>query len=172
VPFQWSLHRVDGYGAIEHREFLADGRVDPRPAFVESLVAALSGSSDPIAVYSGFEDGVLGDLATVVPARADELSALRARLVDLLRIVRRHVYHPAFGGLYSVKVVAPALVPGFGYDDLTEIADGHAASDAFAAMARGAASDADGIRRALLAYCGRDTLAMVEVHRALRARVA
>src|SRR6516162_8558156 len=33
VPFQWSLHRLDASGRLLHREFLADGRSDPRPEF-------------------------------------------------------------------------------------------------------------------------------------------
>ncbi len=69
-----------------------------------------------------------------------------------------------------MKAVAPALVPGFSYDDLEGISDGNAASDAFLAIAQGAAADETALRRALLAYCERGTLAMVELHRALRRR--
>jgi hypothetical protein len=66
--------------------------------------------------------------------------------------------------------VAPALCPGFGYGDLEGIADGLAASAAFLRLASGEVRDRmeiDAVRAALLAYCRRDTLAMVEVHRAL-----
>jgi len=69
-----------------------------------------------------------------------------------------------------VKAVAPALAPGFSYDHLEGISDGNAASDAFLTIARGAADDETVLRQALLAYCRRDTLAMVELHRALRLR--
>jgi hypothetical protein len=34
--------------------------------------------------------------------------AVRERLVDLLPIVADHVYHPAFGGSFSIKAVLPA----------------------------------------------------------------
>ena len=54
-------------------------------------------------------------------------ASIAERLVDLLPIVRNHVYHPDFGGSFSLKRVLPALVPGASYDDLA-IADGQAAS--------------------------------------------
>src|SRR5258705_11053431 len=98
------------------------------------------------------------------------LKGLIARLADLLPIVRSAVYFPEFGFSHSIKSVAPALCPGFSYDDLDGIADGGAASAAFLELASGCIKhpdEADQLRTQLLAYCARDTLAMVEVHRAL-----
>src|SRR5258705_9720557 len=98
------------------------------------------------------------------------LKGLIARLADLLPIVRSAVYFPEFGFSNSIKSVAPALCPGFSYDDLDGVADGGAASAAFLQLASGRIlhrEEADKLRAALLAYCKRDTLAMVEVHRAL-----
>ena len=57
------------------------------------------------------------------------------RICDLLPIVRTHVAHPGFLGSYSIKAVAPALVPGFSYDDLDEVADGDDASAVFYRLA-------------------------------------
>jgi hypothetical protein len=131
VPFQWSLHHLERDGILTHREFLADGGVDPRRAFAAALVAAVGGSSAPIAVYSSFEDEVLGELADALPDLVEPIAAVRARLVDLYALVRAHVYHPAFDFSFSLKSVAPALAPGFGYDDLEAIAHGAAASLAF-----------------------------------------
>lgn len=173
IPFQWSLHRLEPDGTLIHREFLADAETgaDPRPAFAESLLAAVEAHAElPILVYSPYEARTLRDLVAHLPHLADRLEAVRARLVDLLPVVREHVYHPGFGGSFSLKSVAPALAPGFGYDDLEEIADGDAAGQAFQGLlANGASPDeAARIRAALLAYCERDTLALVEVHRALR----
>jgi predicted RecB family nuclease len=176
VPFQWSLHRLDGAAVLTHREFLADGLVDPRRELVATLLEALDAGAEPILVYSNFEAGVLDELALAVPERAGALARLRARLVDLLPIVRRHVYHPAFGGSFSLKIVAPALVPNFGYGDLESVAGGDEASHAFIdlaqRLAQGDVSEADEVRvrSALLTYCERDTLALVELHRALRER--
>lgn len=169
IPFQWSLHHRDASGAVHHREFLADGRRDPRPELAAALIDALADRTGPVLVYSRFEATVLGELAGVVPEHAAALAALRARLVDLHAIVSKHVYHPAFGGSFSLKAVAPALVPGFGYGDLDTIAGGQDAAGAFLAIAQGTLGEAEEarVRHALSAYCERDTLALVELHRAL-----
>ena len=169
IPFQWSLHRVDARGERSHRAFLADGRGNPRRAFAGSLVAELRGETTPVVVYSPFEAGVLGELARALPDLAGELTTLQTRLRDLHAVVRAHVYHPGFGFSFSLKAVTPALVPGFGYADLEGIVDGSQASSAFARIAAGACTREEEaeLRRALLAYCERDTLALVELHRAL-----
>jgi len=170
LPFQWSLHRVDRDGGVIHREFLADGRSDPRRMVAEGLVAALGGNTDPIVVYSSFESSVLNDLAAALPDLAPEIQAVRRRLRDLLRVVQAHVYRSAFRCSFSLKSVAPALVPGFGYDDLEAIANGAQASTAIAWIAAGRCMPDEElrIRHDLLAYCARDTLALVELHRVLR----
>jgi len=172
IPFQWSLHHLDTAGVLEHREFLASGRIDPRREFITTLIDALGDRVEPILVYSRFEAGVLDELAHVVPERAAALASIRARLVDLLPVVRRHVYHPACGASFSLKVVAPALVPGFGYGDLESVAGGDEAATAFLAVAQGAVSETEAarVRSALRVYCERDTLALVELHRALGER--
>lgn len=174
VPFQWSLHRQDLGGRLDHWRFLADASAgaDPRRAFAESLLEAVEAHPLlPILVYSSYESRILRELAGELPDLAHRLCAVGDRLVDLHRIVQAHVYHPGFGGSLSLKSVAPALVPGFGYGDLEEIADGSAAQQAFARLLAGGAGaeDAQRTRAALFAYCQRDTLALVELHRALAA---
>ena len=173
IPFQWSLHRVDAQGVRMHREFLADGRIDPRRAFATSLLEEVRGGTTPVLVYSSFESSVLAELTAALPDLAAGLETLRARLGDLYAAVSRHVYHPAFGFSFSLKSVAPALVPGFGYTALEEIADGGQASSAFARIAseKCAPNEEARIRGQLLVYCQRDTLALVELHRALGAYV-
>jgi hypothetical protein len=42
LPFQWSLHKRDEKGDLQHFGFLADGGNDPREAFVESLLEKLA----------------------------------------------------------------------------------------------------------------------------------
>src|SRR5262245_11772560 len=74
VPFQWSLHRVDPAGRVLHREFLADGRIDPRPEFARTLLAALHHRRAPILVWSGFESNRLADLAATLPEHAAEIA--------------------------------------------------------------------------------------------------
>ncbi len=171
VPMQWSLHRVDAAGVRSHREFLADARGDPRGAFARSLLASLGGSEDPVLVYSDAEAEILRELERELPELAGALRALRARLVDLLRVVRDHVYDTAFRGSFRLKRVASVLCPGFGWDDLGAVREGLDAARLLGRLATEAVDDelARELRGALLAYCARDTLALVELHRALRA---
>jgi hypothetical protein len=170
VPFQWSLHRVDHAGRVLHREFLADAHSDPRPEFARTLLAALRHRKTPVMVWSSFESARLGEVAAALPEHAREIAGVQARLVDLLPIVRQHVAHQDFAGSFSLKQVAPVLAPAFGYDDLDGVSDGGEASQALVRLALGAVESAEDeatLRRALLAYCARDTLALLEVHRAL-----
>jgi hypothetical protein len=170
IPFQWSLHAETGDGVLHHREFLANGDRDPRREFAETLIEALDAFDGPIIVYSAYEKTRLNELSRAFPDLSASLNAIIARLADLLPIVRGAVYLPEFWFSNSIKSVAPALCPGFGYDDLAGVADGLAAAAAFLQLALGALSgphEAEELRGALLAYCHRDTMAMVEVHRAL-----
>jgi hypothetical protein len=170
ITFQWSLHAIDGDGVLSHKEFLADGVNDPRRQFSETLIDALASSDDPIVVYSAYEQTRLKELAVNFPDLGAALNAVIARLVDLLPIVRSAVYFPEFAFSNSIKSVAPALCPGFSYDDLDGVADGAAASAAFLQLASGALTapkEIADLRAQLLAYCKHDTLAMVEAHKTL-----
>jgi predicted RecB family nuclease len=170
IPFQWSLHTLAADGSLHHRDFLAAGDDDPRRAFAETLIEALSHSDAPIIVYSHYEQTRLKELAIAFADLRDSLIAIIGRLVDLLPIVRGAVYFPDVGFSNSIKSVGPAICPDFTYDDLEDVADGAAASAAFLQLASGRLTvpeDVDRLRSALLVYCRRDTLAMVEVHRAL-----
>jgi hypothetical protein len=170
IPFQWSLHAATEDGILHHREFLADGDSDPRRRFAETMIEALDTFEGPVIVYSAYEKTRLNELARKFPDLAASLNAIVIRLADLLPIVRGAVYLPEFWFSNSIKSVAPALSPGFGYDDLIGVADGLAASAAFLRVASGnppGGEEAEQLRAALLAYCHRDTMAMVEVHRAL-----
>jgi len=164
VPFQWSVH-VQRHPGVEpeHYEFLATDASDPRREFISSLCAAL-GESGSILVYSSFESQRLSDLATWLPEYAERINAIQARLFDLLPVVREHTYHPAFAGSYSIKSVLPALVPEMTYHGM-EIANGQDAGLAWESLVRGSLEQCEGnrIRKALLDYCGQDTLAMVRL---------
>ena len=161
IPFQWSNHIMDEDGSLTHYEFLHDGEGDPRTAFADTLLTVL-GDSGSIVVYSSYEKTTIRKTAIALPDKADALHALIDRLFDLLPLVRRNVYHPDFHGSFSIKKVLSALVSGASYDDL-DIADGTSASIAYEGVI---ATDptlehwAD-TRKNLLAYCKRDTEAMV-----------
>ncbi len=167
VPAQFSLHGVNG-GRLLHHAHLAEGPGDPRPALAEALVRASAGARTLLAYNAAFERRCLLGLAEAVPSLGHDLRALAERVVDLLPIVRDHVYHPGFRGSFSLKSVLPALVPALGYQDL-EIAEGQGASLALEALLLEPSGEGtEALRAQLLAYCERDTLAMVQLLDRLR----
>jgi hypothetical protein len=169
IPFQWSVHVIRAPGAApEHRQFLADRDADPRRRFLEALVSAV-GETGPIVVYNArFEGQHLDALGLALPDLAPAAARIRARLWDLLPVVRQHVYHPDFRGSFSLKRVLPAVVPALAYEGL-EVAEGSAAGPVWDLLVRGHPEPAEAARleAALREYCRRDTLGMVELVRAL-----
>jgi len=91
------------------------------------------------------------------------LRSIADRLVDLLPVIRNHVYHPDFGGSFGLKSVLPALVPELSYDDLA-INEGMVAGMELERLL----FTGDGPRDNLLRYCERDTFGLVKVLSRLR----
>jgi hypothetical protein len=124
-----------------------------------------------IVYHAPFEIGRLRELQEAVPELADDLEDIIGRVVDLLPIVRAYVYHPDFGGRFSLKRVAPALVEGLRYDAM-EIGEGGHASRALEALLlrpeTTTKAERTRVRKALLAYCAQDTLATLGVLQRLR----
>ncbi len=169
VPFQWSDHVLHQNGSVTHSDFLADGSEDPRSAFVDSLVSQLTGAAT-IVVYSSYEETCLRGLQAVLPDHSAALETLlTGRWVDLLQIVRGHYYHRDFRGSFSLKSVLPALAPGVAYEDL-EIRGGMVASNAYLESIRPetSARSRKKLRQDLLAYCAKDTKAMLLIIDAMR----
>jgi len=169
MTFQYSLHRQDKIGKTEHFEYLAKGDVDPRPAFIEQLIQDCGEQGDILVYNIGFERGKLTQLAIDFPKYEKQIGRIVERLKDLMiPFQQRHYYMPAMRGSYSIKQVLPALVPELSYDGL-EIANGENASSTFSAIVEGTfAGNIDQTRKALLEYCGLDTLAMLKILGVLR----
>jgi len=167
LPFQWSNHIESASGEIYHHAYLGVEGRDPREELALALLQSL-GREGSICIYSGYEWRILMDLAEVLPRLKRELYAVASRLWDLLPIVRRHYYHPAFEGSFSIKAVLPALIPSLDYSDL-KISDGGLAALQYYRLVLGLIDPAEKarIRASLLAYCKRDTLALVEIRRIL-----
>jgi predicted RecB family nuclease len=171
VAAQFSCHRERKNGEFEHVEWVPSGPGDPRAEIAQRIIAACEEARTVVAYNASFEKTCLESLARALPAQAEALLDVVARLQDPLPVVREHVYHPDFGGSFSLKSVLPALVPDLGYGDL-EIAEGETASRELMRIVTGepALPAAEAARRhaALLRYCERDTLAMVRVLSRLR----
>lgn len=170
VGAQFSYHEQDGSAATgySHQAFLAEGPDDPREELALRLLEATR-HAERIVTYSGFEKTRIRELGQWLPHFADDLKGLEDKLLDLLPLVRNYVYHPRFAGSFSIKQVLNPLVPDLTYDDLA-IVDGLVASVKIARLLFVAhkVKDRDQLRRDLLAYCERDTWAMVRLLERLR----
>jgi hypothetical protein len=164
LPFQWSCHIEKSLGEIEHAEFLELDGGPPMRRLAESLLATL-GTHGPIVVYTPYERRVLRELAARYGDLAAGLRSLAERIVDLHPITRRHYYHPAMHGSWSIKAVLPTLATDLSYERLGTVRDGLAAQTAYleAIEPKTPAARRAALRRALLDYCRHDTLALVRL---------
>lgn len=167
---QFSYHESVPEGTYRHEQYLAEGPNDCRPELARRLVEATRNAAR-VVHYSAFEKTRIRALQQCVPELAQELGELEAKLIDLLPVVRNHVYHPKFRGSFSIKDVLPALVPELSYNDLV-IVDGRVASVEIARLLfvadRIPATERDRVRSDLLAYCKMDTWATVRLVEQLR----
>lgn len=165
IPFQWSCHIERIPSDLGHVEYLDTSGGDPSQEFVKTLIEAL-GDEGPILVYNaGFENTRLKELAERFPEYKDGIANIMDRVVDLLPIARKHYYHPAMKGSWSIKLVLPTIAPELNYDELDEVQDGMAAQDAFIEAIDPNTSEIrrQTIRKNLIEYCRLDTLAMVKI---------
>ncbi len=168
LPVQWSNHIELESGELRHEEFLHGEASDPRARLAGALIDSL-GEQGHICVYSPYERSILEQLAEALPDWRSELKQIIGRIWDLYEVIKDYYYHPEFLGRYSIKDVLPAVVPSLSYDDLMIKEGGQAASEYY----RMVFLETDWIERAkieeaLRQYCKRDTLAMVELRRALK----
>jgi hypothetical protein len=167
---QFSYHERQPDGTYTHAEHLAEGPEDARPPLAAAMVRATA-AADRVVTYTAFEKTRIRELQKSVPDLAAELAALEARLIDLYPVVKNCVYHPDFKGSFSLKYILTPLVPELTYDDLV-IVDGRLASVEIARLLfvadRIPRAERDRVRNDLLAYCERDTWAMVRLLERLR----
>lgn len=170
-PFQYSLHTLHEDGTLLHTEYLHGDTTDPRRPLTESLMADIGDGGTIIAYNAPFEKRVIGDVSRIFPEHRRTLHGYLQRFWDLLDVFRNYYFDPAFGGSNSIKQVLPVLVPELSYATL-EVQSGDVAQLAWQEMI----SAEDEARRieldhSLREYCKLDTLAMVELYRALRNRI-
>ena len=175
IPAQFSCDRRALDGTIVHHEWIAEGPGDPRPELAAHLVAACRGARTVVAYNMEFERRGIEVLAAAAPEHRRELAGIAERLADLWPVLRNHVYHPAFGGSFSLKAVLPALVPELSYQGL-EVAGGTSASFEITRLMFGGARLAPGeperLRSALRDYCALDTCGLMVLLERLRALAA
>jgi len=168
VPFQWSCHIEHSNGSLQHHEFLDLSGEDPRDECARRIVDLMGTAGDGVVVvYSqSFEETRLKEMARDFPEHAAGLRRVIARLVDLLPIFRAHYFHPDLNGSWSIKKVLPTVAPEMDYSALVEVQDGGGAQRAYLeAIATVDSTRGAELRSHMLAYCARDTEAMLRLIR-------
>ncbi|MCF7798334.1 DUF2779 domain-containing protein [Candidatus Woesearchaeota archaeon] len=168
IPFQYSLIIQQNNGETKHVEFIAEPELDPRPAFLASLKAALANTSGTILAFNApFEIRILQELMKAYPEHEAWITDVLSRFKDLAEPFRSFAYyHPDQHGSYSIKALLPVLT-NTSYEGM-DIAGGGVASASFLALDNATDEDAQAIRTALLAYCKQDTQSMIDVLDALK----
>lgn len=166
VPFQFSVHHWQTPNSeLIHKEFLHVTADDPRPTLIPALLDACGEQGTIVAYFSRFESERIQALADYAPTYSEPLLKLVDRMADPLPIIRDTVYDNAFTGSFSLKSVAPALLgQSHGYDGM-EVANGNDAQRAFEQIISGTLSQhrKSLLINALIEYCKKDTLVMVEL---------
>ncbi len=168
VPFQFSAHILATPDAeLIHHEFLITGNLDPRPTLIPALLNACGTEGSIVAYYGKFEAARIKELAEYSPENSAALLALNERIVDPLPIFRAAVYDNAFAGSFSLKYVAPALLGAEQSYTGMEVANGGDAQRAFEELSSPKITPErqEKLTAALLEYCEKDTMVMVDLTR-------
>ncbi len=160
IPFQYSLHIEQKDGSIEHKEFLATGKIDPRKELLKQMKKDLEGKGDIIVFNKSFEISVMRKLAEDFPANKKWLFQAMDRTVDLAEPFRLfHYYDKSQKGSYSIKKVLPAIT-GKSYNELEINNGGDASTLYFYSHIIKKLDNKEEIRANLIKYCGLDTEGM------------
>ena len=167
IPFQVSLHIQNKSGEkLEHYEFLAEDKNDPRKEFIEFMIKHIKDDGGSIVVFNeAFEKGVMKEIINTFPEYTEWVENSFLRFKDLLKVFRDfNYYNPKQEGSCSIKKVLPCLVPEKNHKDL-DISNGITASIEYenSIWKSNDKKEISKIRKNLLEYCKLDTLAMVDI---------
>ena len=141
------------------------------PALLERLREDVDDTGSILVWYEAFEKSRNKEMADAYPEHAPFLNDLNARVIDLMKPFSDEVINDqAFKGSASIKAVLPALLPELSYGDL-DIQEGASASRLWkdVTLVNPEATEREKVYADLVAYCTRDTWAMVAIHKELLA---
>ena len=168
IPFQYSLHVKDTpTSPVKHFEFLARKYENPIPELLAQLKKEIGPEGSVIVWFATFESGRNKEMADMEPDFADFLHDVNDRIFDLLLIFKHknQMYIKSeFNKLASLKIVLPVLCPELSYKNLA-IQGGGDASSSWPILTSGKTptKEKEQLAKNMLAYCERDTQAMVGI---------
>lgn len=163
MVFQYSAHKLEQDMKVVHYEFLHETLENPSEAVIESMLKTLDNEGSIVSYNQTYEKTRIKDLAKSFPKYAIPLMALLDRFVDLMDIVKDHVYHPSFKGSYSLKVVSPVLLgkENGGYTDSIITSGSEIAKYYIEFLTTTDPERRTVLKEALLKYCKYDTTNLV-----------
>lgn len=170
VPFQFSLHVEQLGEKIEHSEFLDLTGEDPRRQCALALLETVPQAGAVITYNAGFERSCIRTLTNACPDLASDLENIERRIVDLLPVTKANWYHRDQRGSWSIKAVLPTISGGSAYSDM-RVQSGVQAQTAYleAIYPETPTACRHAIAKDLLAYCKKDTEAMIALVKHLTA---
>ncbi len=173
IVFQVSVDKLNEDGTLEHFEYLADKLHGATEGLVLMLAQTIGPVGNVVVWYESFEKGRNMELAELHPEYREFLENLNSRVFDLMKVFKDDYQHPDFLGSASIKKVLPVLLPELSYKSL-DIQNGTMALSEWEKMIKGgmSAEEVAKTKENLLKYCALDTMAMVEIFRALQREVA
>ena len=199
--FSLHIERTPGVCDKQNDNFIflnAENYDDERKALAQAIVDHFEFNEDGtlhgtmLAQNTSFEKDRLTELAELYPEYRDRLLAIRdksADLIDLLktreqiykdafegnRVKTINYYHKDLSGSYSIKKTLPVLVPALTYAGM-DVGNGVQAYITYLNYDSpeptfGIMATKEKRRDALETYCQQDTWAMVEILRAVRAKI-
>jgi hypothetical protein len=170
VVFQYSLHKMDKQGNVEHFEFIPDSKVYPISDLIKSLHSNLEADMGSVLVWhDSFEKARNREMAARFPEFTDFFYDINSRIIDMERVFNQDggfYLHPEFYGKSSLKKVFPVLLPDEPAYDLLDVGDGMMASilwHRYLTDNLGENYSPELLRKQLSEYCGLDTEAMVKI---------
>lgn len=167
IPFQYSLHvKRSPHEELEHYQYLPAAGEDPRAEIAKRLFMQIPHGASVVVFSKGLECSVLSSLATKYKEYAHKLNAARNSVADLQELfAARAVYSKAMLGSTSLKIVYPALFPGDGSCDYSQL-DVHNGAEAMRLFVRAQFEPKE--KRAayyekLYTYCGKDTVSLARM---------
>lgn len=166
VPMQFSCHiQKEKQGEAEAFGYLHEKDTDPRRELAVKMLEGIGPTGTILSFYRKFEIERIKEMAEGLPDLKEKLLVLVPRIEDPQELFRAAVGHPEFNGSFSLKVLAPVIL-GKEFDySVHEITSGASVQTQYLEMLSSSTS-ADrkaAIKKNLLEYCNRDTLAMVKL---------
>jgi len=168
IPFQYSLMIKDSPTAsVRHIEFLMRRFENPVSELLAQLKRDIGPKGSVIVWFASFEMARNKEMAEMEPASADFLESVNKRIFDLMLIFKfkNQMYIKSeFKELASLKIILPILCPELSYETLN-IRGGGEASSSWPVLTSDKTSIKEKleIEKNMLAYCKRDTEAMVGI---------